>query len=48
MIDLLRDEVGAPSAENCATIKKKADLAVNVSERLGDLISGTPTMGFLG
>ncbi|WP_343764247.1 chromosome partitioning protein ParB, partial [Sphingomonas molluscorum] len=34
MIDLLRDEVGAPSAENCATIKKKADLAVNVSERL--------------
>ena len=34
MIDLLREEVGAPSAENCATIKKKADLAVNVSERL--------------
>lgn len=34
MIDLLRDEVGAPSAENCATIKKKTDLAVNVSERL--------------
>jgi ParB family chromosome partitioning protein len=34
MIDLLRDEVGAPSAENCASIKKKADLAVNVSERL--------------
>jgi ParB family chromosome partitioning protein len=34
MIDLLRDEVGAASAENCATIKKKADLAVNVSERL--------------
>ncbi len=34
MIDLLRAEVGAPSAENCATIKKKADLAVNVSERL--------------
>ena len=34
MIDLLRDEVGAPSAENCATIKKKAGLAVNVSERL--------------
>jgi ParB family chromosome partitioning protein len=34
MIDLLREEAGAPSAENCATIKKKADLAVNVSERL--------------
>jgi len=34
MIDLLREEVGAPSAENCASIKKKADLAVNVSERL--------------
>ncbi len=34
MIDLLREEVGAPSAENCATIKKKADLAVNVSERV--------------
>lgn len=34
MIDLLRAEVGAPSAENCVTIKKKADLAVNVSERL--------------
>jgi ParB family chromosome partitioning protein len=34
MIDLLRDEVGAPSAENCASIKKKSDLAVNVSERL--------------
>jgi ParB family chromosome partitioning protein len=34
MIDLLREECGAPSAENCATIKKKADLAVNVSERL--------------
>jgi len=34
MIDLLREEVGSPSAENCASIKKKADLAVNVSERL--------------
>jgi ParB family chromosome partitioning protein len=34
MIELLREEVGAPSAENCASIKKKADLAVNVSERL--------------
>ena len=34
LIDLLREEVGAPSAENCATIKKKSDLAVNVSERL--------------
>ena len=33
-IDLLRGEVGASSAENCATIKKKAELAVNVSERL--------------
>lgn len=32
MIDLLRDEVGAPSAENGATIKKEADLATNVSE----------------
>jgi ParB family chromosome partitioning protein len=31
MIDLLREECGAPSADNCATIKKKADLAVNVS-----------------
>ena len=34
LIDVLRDEVGAASADNCATIKKKADLAVNVSERL--------------
>ncbi|WP_234831987.1 ParB/RepB/Spo0J family partition protein [Sphingobium yanoikuyae] len=34
LIDVLREEVGPPSAENCATIKKKADLAVNVSERL--------------
>ena len=34
MIDLLREEVGAPSAENCASIKKKADLAANVSGRL--------------
>lgn len=34
MIDVLRDECGAPSADNCATIKKKADLAVNVAERL--------------
>jgi len=34
MIDLLRAECGAPSAENCASIKKKADLAVNVSGRL--------------
>ena len=34
MIDLLREECGAPSAENCATIKKKGDLAVNVSGRL--------------
>lgn len=34
LIDLLREECGAPSAENCATIKKKADLAVNVSGRL--------------
>lgn len=34
MIDLLREECGASSAENCASIKKKADLAVNVSGRL--------------
>jgi len=34
LITLLTDEVGAASAENCATIKKKADLAVNVSGRL--------------
>ena len=34
LIDVLREEVGAPSTENCATLKKKADLAVNVSERL--------------
>ena len=34
LIDVLRDEVGAASADNCATIKKKADLAVNVSGRL--------------
>lgn len=34
LIDLLRAECGAPSADNCATIKKKADLAVNVSGRL--------------
>ena len=34
LIDLLREECGAPSAENCASIKKKADLAVNVSGRL--------------
>src|SRR3546814_20032289 len=34
MIDLLREECGASSAENCPTIKKKGDLAVNVSGRL--------------
>lgn len=34
LITLLTDEVGAASAENCATIKKKADLAVNVAGRL--------------
>ncbi len=34
LIDLLRAECGGASAENCATIKKKADLAVNVSGRL--------------
>jgi ParB family chromosome partitioning protein len=34
LITLLTDEVGTASAENCATIKKKADLAVNVSGRL--------------
>lgn len=34
MIDLLHEECGAPSADNCASIKKKADLAVNVSGRL--------------
>src|SRR3546814_1139284 len=34
MIDLLREECGASSAENCATIKKKGDLDVNVSGRL--------------
>src|SRR3546814_8562910 len=34
MIDLLREECGASSAENFATIKKKGDLAVNVSGRL--------------
>lgn len=34
MIELLREECGAPSAENCASIKKKTDLAVNVSGRL--------------
>src|SRR3546814_13353927 len=34
MIDLLREECGASSAENCATIKKTGDLAVNVSGRL--------------
>ena len=34
LITLLREEVGEASAENCATIKKKSDLAVNVSGRL--------------
>ena len=34
LIDLLRAECGDPSADNCASIKKKADLAVNVSGRL--------------
>lgn len=34
LIDLLRAECGDASADNCATIKKKADLAVNVSGRL--------------
>lgn len=34
LIDLLRAECGNPSADNCASIKKKADLAVNVSGRL--------------
>jgi ParB family chromosome partitioning protein len=30
----LHEECGAPSADHCASIKKKADLAVNVSGRL--------------
>src|SRR3546814_5595140 len=34
LITLLREQVGDASASNCATIKKKADLTVNVSERL--------------
>ncbi|WP_019054171.1 MULTISPECIES: ParB/RepB/Spo0J family partition protein [Sphingobium] len=34
LVALLREQVGDASADNCATIKKKADLAVNVSERL--------------
>ena len=34
LIALLRQETGDASADNCATIKKKADLAVNVSGRL--------------
>jgi ParB family chromosome partitioning protein len=34
LITLLREQVGDASADNCATIKKKSDLAVNVSERL--------------
>lgn len=34
LVTLLREQVGDASADNCATIKKKADLAVNVSERL--------------
>ncbi|WP_235037778.1 MULTISPECIES: hypothetical protein [unclassified Novosphingobium] len=34
LVTLLREEVGDASADNCATIKKKADLAVNVSGRL--------------
>lgn len=34
LISLLRQETGDASADNCATIKKKADLAVNVSGRL--------------
>src|SRR3546814_20922061 len=34
LITLLREQVGDASASNCATIKKKADLAVNVSERI--------------
>ncbi|NML91750.1 ParB/RepB/Spo0J family partition protein [Sphingobium sp. TB-6] len=34
LVSLLRQEVGDASADNIATIKKKADLAVNVSGRL--------------
>lgn len=34
LIALLREQVGDASADNCATIKKKSDLAVNVSGRL--------------
>lgn len=34
LVSLLREEVGDASADNCATIKKKADLAANVSGRL--------------
>lgn len=34
LVALLRQEKGDPSADNCATIKKKADLAVNVHARL--------------
>ena len=36
LVSLLRQEVGDASADNCATIKKKADLAVNVSGRLSN------------
>lgn len=34
LVSLLRQEAGDASADNCSTIKKKADLAVNVSGRL--------------
>lgn len=34
LVALLRQERGDPSADNCASIKKKADLAVNVHARL--------------
>jgi ParB family chromosome partitioning protein len=39
LVALLRQEKGDASADNCATIKKKADLAVNVHGRLdGDWV----------
>ena len=46
LIALLRQETGDASADNCATIKKKSDLAVNVSGRLpGKWLPGPMKVG---
>lgn len=46
LVALLRQEKGGPSADNCASIKKKADLAVNVHARLdGDWLPAPMKIG---